>query len=494
MRKRLLVALIIALCVVVIFAVYLRRQAPAGHAAQVAAVDDRDFFPAVHYLLTSAESSVDVILYQSRFYFHYPLSASNTLIADLVEAADRGVKVRVVIEVADWNFSNTEENRDVWHLLREGDIEIYFDPAETTSHSKLVIVDERYVVIGSTNWSHYSLDNNNEVNVVMDSGGAARHFKRYFDGIIAKSSTEYVSPIQPIATDRLETWEDRYVLISDVADSAVYDPLNMMGRIYFGDVLVGVVERPLEEIMTVDSLFFERAAGDTVRVLGRFQGDRRDVIDALDVELPDTPDAMARAFALEREGLRAKRFDSVSLDWIEGARVTPVANRRYAPELKKLFGSAEKRIWAALADARYYDETPHTARLERSPDQEASLTNMILAELVSAEARGIDVRFALDMGWRGSPPPTKTAFLDRLQAGGAEVYEDTPDVTTHAKMLIVDDDFVVLGSTNWSYHAFEESNETSVIIQSPELNRHYSAYIEAVIEGGKPYESAPQGG
>jgi phosphatidylserine/phosphatidylglycerophosphate/cardiolipin synthase-like enzyme len=47
---------------------------------------------------------------------------------------------------------------------------------------------------------------------------------------------------------------------------------------------------------------------------------------------------------------------------------------------------------------------------------------------------------------------------------------------------------VVVGSTNWSYFAFEESNETSVVIKSPELNRHYADYVERIIDAGTPYE------
>jgi phosphatidylserine/phosphatidylglycerophosphate/cardiolipin synthase-like enzyme len=53
--------------------------------------------------------------------------------------------------------------------------------------------------------------------------------------------------------------------------------------------------------------------------------------------------------------------------------------------------------------------------------------------------------------------------------------------------MIVDDDYVVVGSTNWSYFAFEESNETSVVIESRELNQHYADYIESIIEAGEPY-------
>jgi phosphatidylserine/phosphatidylglycerophosphate/cardiolipin synthase-like enzyme len=488
MKRNLLVAVIVALCIVTVIVVFLRYKAPLGMPARVAVADDRAFFPVVHELLTSAESSIDVILYQCRFYFHYPMSASNTLITDLVDAAGRGVRVRVVLERADWNLDNTEENRDVWHVLRQGDMEVYFDPVGTTSHSKLVIVDDRYVVVGSTNWSHYAIDSNNEANVVIDSEEVGRQFKTYFEGIVTQSDTEYVAPIVTIAAADVEAWDERYVLIRDVADSAVYDPLSRMGRLYLRDVLVGVVERPLEEILAVDSLFFAKAGGETVRVLGRFQGDSRTSVQALDVELRDTPGAMANAFALERKMLKTKELAKPSLEWMEPARVRPIPNRHYAGELRRLIRSAKSRIWAALADARYYDRTPDTARREERTGQEASLTNMILGELVSAAVNGIEVRFVFDMGWRDSPPPTKTAFLERLQAGGANIYEDASDVTTHAKLLIVDDDFVVLGSTNWSYHAFEESNETSVIIESPELNRHYAAYIDAVIQQGTPYE------
>jgi len=488
MKRGLLVVIVLAICAIIVFTLLPRDKKPAAADGRVAFADDRDFYPVLHKLLAEAESSVDVILYQSRFYFHYPLSASNTLINDLVEASARGARVRVVLETADWNLDNTEENRDVWHVLREKNIELYFDPDTTTSHSKLVIVDGRYVVIGSTNWSHYALDSNNEANVIVDSKGTAGTFKTYFEKIIARSNTDFAPSIEPMGAADIATVEERYVLIHDVPDSAVYDGLNAMGRIYFGEVLVGVVDRPLEEILTVDSLFFERAAGESVRVVARFQGQSRMALEALDVELADTPEAMARLFEAERAMQRERKSDHPEIEWIEGARIWSAANREYATELTRLFQGAESRIWAALSDARYYEEKPYAARLVKSPDEPVSLTNVILDELVAAAEVGVDVRFVIDLGWRGDPPASKTAFMDRLADAGADIYGDSGDVTTHAKLLIVDEDYVVVGSTNWSYFAFEESNETSVVIQSPELNQHYAGYIESIIDAGTPYQ------
>jgi phosphatidylserine/phosphatidylglycerophosphate/cardiolipin synthase-like enzyme len=100
----------------------------------------------------------------------------------------------------------------------------------------------------------------------------------------------------------------------------------------------------------------------------------------------------------------------------------------------------------------------------------------------------VDVRLVCDMGWRGSAPPDRVTFMRKLQAAGGDVYEDSQDVTTHAKMAIVDDDFVVVGSTNWSYHALEENNESAVIVHSKGLNEHYAAYIQAIIDAGHPFE------
>jgi phosphatidylserine/phosphatidylglycerophosphate/cardiolipin synthase-like enzyme len=79
----------------------------------------------------------------------------------------------------------------------------------------------------------------------------------------------------------------------------------------------------------------------------------------------------------------------------------------------------------------------------------------------------------------GRVPETKAAFLARLREAGGKVYEDSPDVTTHAKVLIVDDDYTVVGSTNWSLPALEENNETAVVIESQDINGHYADFIAA---------------
>jgi phosphatidylserine/phosphatidylglycerophosphate/cardiolipin synthase-like enzyme len=283
-------------------------------------------------------------------------------------------------------------------------------------------------------------------------------------------------------------WEDRYAMIEDVVDSASFDPDRGMGWVFFGDLMVRATERPLEEIMAVDSLFFDSVVGETVRIVGTVQRDEETWVDAIDLERSNTLEIMAAAFGVERSEIRKTAFDKPEMEWIDVPRVVPVPNEKYAEEVGKLIGAAKERIWLALLDARYYDTTPRTARKERAAGAPASLTNVLLGNLIEAEERGVEVKLAIDMGWSGRPPETKLDFVERLRDDGGDVYEDSPDVTTHAKLAIVDNDFVVVGSTNWSYHALEENNETAVIIDSPELNAHYAAYIQAIMDDGKPYE------
>jgi phosphatidylserine/phosphatidylglycerophosphate/cardiolipin synthase-like enzyme len=487
-KKNVLVAVVVVICIILVAVGFLRRRAPMGARAKVAAVDDRAYFPVVHDLLSSAEQSVDVILYQTRFYFHYPVSKSNTMLSDLVDAADRGLRVRAVIEQADWNLGNSEENRDVWNVLRQGDVDLHYDPVDQTSHSKLAIVDGRYGVVGSTNWSHYALDVNNEANVVIDSRKVAGAFEDYFESLVARSTADYLPELQYITAGAVASSQERYALVRDVADSGRYDAAAAEGWVYLGDLVVTVRERPLEEILAVDSTFFSSVGGDTVRVVGRIRRDDVTTLDAIDLERSNTLSSMADAFELERSRIKTATFGRSEPVWIDDARVVPVPNEKYAPEVEKLISKARSRIWVALLDARYYDRTPGTARKTRDPNAPPSLTNVLLSDLIGAAAEGVEVKLVCDMGWGGRPPETKLDFLERLKAGGGSVYEDSPDVTTHAKLMIVDDDYVVIGSTNWSYHALEENNETAVIIESPELNAHYADYIEAIIDEGKPFE------
>ena len=46
-----------------------------------------------------------------------------------------------------------------------------------------------------------------------------------------------------------------------------------------------------------------------------------------------------------------------------------------------------------------------------------------------------------------------------LSEGGVEVIYDSPSKTTHTKVMIIDEQLTLLGSTNWTYSALSDNNE-----------------------------------
>ncbi|HVP58361.1 MAG TPA: phospholipase D-like domain-containing protein [bacterium] len=481
-KPTLVLAIIVAIVVIVAAAAYVKFISPHAVSAKVVAADNRDYFPIVHNLLAGAQRSIEVIIYQGRFYFQYPLSSSNTLIADLADASQRGVKVRAVIDEADWNPENSEENHDVSTVLSQAGIATYFDPLETTSHSKMVVVDGRYSVVGSMNWNYYALDRNNEATTIVDSPVIGKQFEAYFDNLVKACSPAYRLPDHYLTASEAVGAKSRTVFVKDLADSGKYLPDARAGLLYMGNVVVRADSDALNEILALDSLFFAGAAKETVRVFAEVEKGGGRELHALDLETDATKSEMARALGIERSKLKTTSVPTPSFAWTSASRVEPIPNDKYQPAVSKLFQSAKKRIWIAVMDARFYDTRPVPPSRDKRKGKGGppSVTNLMLDDLEQAVGRGVDVQLICDNGRGGSQPNNKLAFMKKLHDAGGKVFWDSPDITTHAKVAIVDDDWVVVGSANWTEPGMEENNETSILVESPELNQHYATYITSI--------------
>jgi hypothetical protein len=168
--------------------------------------------------------------------------------------------------------------------------------------------------------------------------------------------------------------------------------------------------------------------------------------------------------------------------------VTVLTNRDYFPAVHKLFQEAESSISVMMFSARYYTEKPSFAGdIEHVPGTHWSNTNVLLDDLVAAQERGVQVLVILDSStWNKSNTELNESFAQLLLDGGVSVYMDDPEVTTHTKLIIVDDRLTVIGSTNWSYYALDANNETSVLIQSPEINKSYREFFSQVLASSTP--------
>lgn len=164
-------------------ALFLAAAAGPAAAATTTPVTDRAYFETAAGMLRNAEKSVRLTLSQVRRYERFPDSNANRLLAKVLAARERGVPVEVCLDYSAHLPENTIGNLEVGRWLAEAGIPVYLSPADRTMHAKILLVDEKLTLLGSTNWSHYSLDRNREANLLVDCEETGRFFGRYFEAV-----------------------------------------------------------------------------------------------------------------------------------------------------------------------------------------------------------------------------------------------------------------------------------------------------------------------
>jgi len=178
---------------VVMSALLLWAYGPAGpgllHAAasedgRVRLLEDREYFPVFMKAVDGAKSEIVM----SFFLFKtsgYRTSYTDRLLAGLVRAAKRGVRVRVILERGnDGGDSQVDtSNRETAARLRQGGIDVDFDSPRVTTHTKVAVIDGRYILLGSHNLTNSALKYNHELSVFVDSPSLAGKTLRYIDSL-----------------------------------------------------------------------------------------------------------------------------------------------------------------------------------------------------------------------------------------------------------------------------------------------------------------------
>jgi len=140
----------------------------------VADASDRAYEPTAIGLIDQAKQSVALSIYLVRESEddRHPV---NRLLKDLLEAAQRGVRVELYLNTR-FKGGGPEKILETPALkrLKEAGAQVTGLPANRRLHDKLLIVDERWVLEGSANWSVEALKTNWESNTLMDSPPLAK--------------------------------------------------------------------------------------------------------------------------------------------------------------------------------------------------------------------------------------------------------------------------------------------------------------------------------
>jgi hypothetical protein len=148
-------------------------------------------------------------------------------------------------------------------------------------------------------------------------------------------------------------------------------------------------------------------------------------------------------------------------------KVIPIPDRLYFPELHSVLQNSNSLIHVAMFRSSYYQ-------------RDDSKADILLDDLVKAKSRGADVKVILEGGddYLGEEFLGEQAKTCRyLRGNGVDVRFDPAGTTTHAKLIIADNN-VILGSTNWNYYALEKNHEANVLIRSGDISGKFEEYFK----------------
>ena len=202
--KLVLILIIFTLCL----PLFAADQGSEFYPAKVKDISDRAYESAIIQLLDNAKESIVMSLY----IFNPPETGPvRLLMKDLEEALSRGVSVELYINTRPGHGMPPSDEIDrIFLPITKKGAHIYKVTPYYLLHDKLIIVDGRYVVDGSTNWSIAALKSNYESAVLIDSPELAktkllrlRRFLLECDKKDPKPRPDRPTPLEPLPKDAI---------------------------------------------------------------------------------------------------------------------------------------------------------------------------------------------------------------------------------------------------------------------------------------------------
>jgi len=158
-------------------------SAAPGRTARATLLKDREYSEALLKGVREAKSTILLSCYLFKM-TGYTDSLPDRIAEALITAHNRGVAVTVILERSgDADDPLNGENRKTASFMKRKGIKVAFDSLRTRTHLKTIVIDDRFVYIGSHNLTQSALKYNKEVSVLVDSPEMASELKSYLNGL-----------------------------------------------------------------------------------------------------------------------------------------------------------------------------------------------------------------------------------------------------------------------------------------------------------------------
>lgn len=154
-----------------------------------------------------------------------------------------------------------------------------------------------------------------------------------------------------------------------------------------------------------------------------------------------------------------------------GGKIIPAISKEYYPKVAPYLRAARATIDVVMYLWGWYGYRP------------SALVQRLNYEYLAAARRGVRVRVLLNADrCGGNLSRINSQAATELRRAGVDVKMDTTGQLTHAKVVIIDDEVVVLGSHNYSERSMATNNETSVIISDKSVASRYKWIFKQLFE------------
>lgn len=117
-------------------------------------------------------TSIKILMYDWRWYSHQPGARIQKLNHEIIQASNRGVEVKAILN-----------NASILNILKSNGIDAIITNASRTMHIKLVLIDEKVLFIGSHNFSINGFELNHEMSLKLEDQEIISRCNKFFDNL-----------------------------------------------------------------------------------------------------------------------------------------------------------------------------------------------------------------------------------------------------------------------------------------------------------------------
>lgn len=134
--------------------------------------------------------SIIPLINNAKEYIYIPafLITHNSMIESLISAQKRGIDIKIIVDA-----TYSSSNRKKIKKLRDSGIKLKVENYAGKMHSKTLIIDDRYIVTGSMNFSYAGETKNDENVLILENAKLAKHYKGFFDYLWTKIPDKYLN-------------------------------------------------------------------------------------------------------------------------------------------------------------------------------------------------------------------------------------------------------------------------------------------------------------